>query len=332
MASNDNIPRKKMSGSDWALLLMLAVMVGIGAWMIVRENQSARQPADLSNRFKYDISDLKKIDPALITYKESSSFEPGLESLLSMSLHDDYIFVAGEGGIKKFSPDGTLEQHFLSDVKVSSMWIKADGRIYAAVGNQVHVLDANGAMQAKWDGFGKDSNLRALTGNEDSVFVADAKGRLVYVCDYTGKVISKIANNAEQGLIVPGPHLDLHWSEAGKRLVVLNPGRHRIDTYDANGDLSQHWGKPSMREIEGFSGCCNPTAIAVTNGGQVLTAEKGLNRVKRYDKDGNFIDVIAGPKSFSKLTRIYDLDVDVNGTVYVLDDARKLVRLFKPKS
>ena len=324
--------RKAASLSDIGLVVMIVVLVGIGGWMVVRENMSASQPADLPDAFKYDISDLKKIDPALITYEERSQFEPKLDNMLSLAVFNDRIYVAGDSGLKIFNADGSLFQTIIDKKKVSSFWIRSPEQVYVAMGNQVFVYDHGGSQQAAWKPLDSQCNLRSITGNQEHVFIADAMNRLVYVCDHQGVIVKKIGNNDEHGLVVPGPHLDLHWDGRQQELVMLNPGRHRIDTYDTSWQLTRHFGKPSMRELDGFCGCCNPTTFSLLPGGGYVTAEKGLNRIKRYDKDGVLIDVVAGPKSFDKLTRMYDIDVDASGLIYVLDSARQQVRVFGPKT
>ena len=57
------------------------------------------------------------------------------------------------------------------------------------------------------------------------------------------------------------------------------------------------WGKRS-RGLDGFSGCCNPVSVAVTDSGEFVTAERGQPRIKLFGKDGKFRSVIAGPEAF----------------------------------
>ena len=62
----------------------------------------------------------------------------------------------------------------------------------------------------------------------------------------------------------------------------MNPGRHKIEAYTFDGELETSWGTPATT-IGGFSGCCNPTHIAMLPDGSFVTSEKGLARVKVYD-------------------------------------------------
>ncbi|MHC4524382.1 MAG: hypothetical protein ACYSU8_02430, partial [Planctomycetota bacterium] len=94
----------------------------------------------------------------------------------------------------------------------------------------------------------------------------------------------------------------------------------------------------------GFSGCCNPVALAILPDGGFVTAEKGLVRVKVYDADGEFVGVVAGPDQLGWIAPLrvcktpeeckskgFDVAVDSAGRIYVLDTLRNVVRVFEKK-
>jgi hypothetical protein len=85
-------------------------------------------------------------------------------------------------------------------------------------------------------------------------------------------------------------------------LRVNNPGRHRVEIYTAEGDLELSWGKATVG-IEGFCGCCNPTALGLLADGRCITCEKGLPRVKVIRQRGAFECVVAGTESFPQNSR-----------------------------
>ena len=92
--------------------------------------------------------------------------------------------------------------------------------------------------------------------------------------------------------------------------------------------------------VENFCGCCNPVNLAVLADGRIVTAEKGIPRVKVHAADGRFECVVAGPKQLAPTKTIteetrtqfkllaVDLAVDSGGRVLVLDPARRSVRIF----
>ena len=68
--------------------------------------------------------------------------------------------------------------------------------------------------------------------------------------------------------------------------------------------------------------------FAILNDGAFVTSEKGVPRVKLYDRQGRFVAVVAGTDQFRAGTEGLDLAGDASGRIYVLDPARKAVRVF----
>ncbi|MCP4645294.1 MAG: hypothetical protein GY851_32930, partial [bacterium] len=121
---------------------------------------------------------------------------------------------------------------------------------------------------------------------------------------------------------------------------VVNPGRHGLEQYRADGALVSAWYNPSMK-VEGFCGCCNPSHVAFMSDGALVTAEKGITRVKIYAVDQTMDGVVAGPDAFHDGPTgpfsddlempIKDLAVDTEGRVLVLDGKRNTIRVFVRK-
>jgi hypothetical protein len=108
----------------------------------------------------------------------------------------------------------------------------------------------------------------------------------------------------------------------------VDPGRHRICAFTDGGDLEITWGEPSF-ELEGFSGCCNPSHLAMLPDGRFVTSEKGIPRVKVYDVDGTFLTVVVGPDGLETEMEPCDVATDSRGRILVLDGGT--VRVFEPK-
>jgi hypothetical protein len=81
-------------------------------------------------------------------------------------------------------------------------------------------------------------------------------------------------------------------------------------------------------EIEGFCGCCNPSHFVILDDGSFVTSEKGIVRVKVYNRLGNVVSVVAGPDQFAEGTVGLDLAKDSSQRIYVLDPPKKAVRIF----
>jgi hypothetical protein len=82
-------------------------------------------------------------------------------------------------------------------------------------------------------------------------------------------------------------------------------------------------------EIEGFCGCCNPSHFAFLEDGSFVTSEKGIARVKVYNRLGDLVSVVAGPDQFKEGVEGLDLAIDSKQRIYVLDPLEKAIRVFE---
>ena len=118
-------------------------------------------------------------------------------------------------------------------------------------------------------------------------------------------------------------------------LLTVDPGRSQVQLRDSYGDVLKSWGQGGAA-IAQFYGCCNPAAIAPLGGGDIVTYEKTLQRVKVYNAQGELLNVVAGPNQFTDqpadMSVVADLAVDRGGRVLLLDPIRKTLRIFKRKT
>ncbi len=84
-------------------------------------------------------------------------------------------------------------------------------------------------------------------------------------------------------------------------------------------------------ELDGFSGCCNPTNICILDDGDFVTSEKGIVRIKIHSPNGKFKTVVATPDDFEKGTTGLDMAVDSKERIIILDPVREQVRIFEKK-
>jgi hypothetical protein len=131
------------------------------------------------------------------------------------------------------------------------------------------------------------------------------------------------------GFIVPSANFDLDINDDGE-LWVVNPGKHALENYTAEGDLRGYWENSSLK-VDGFSGCCNPAHMAFLPDGSFVTSEKGLVRIKIHKPSGEFLSVVAPPSLFAKDGKAPDLAIDEQGGIYALDYEKRTIRLFQPK-
>lgn len=161
--------------------------------------------------------------------------------------------------------------------------------------------------------------------------MADAGNRVVLRCNRQGQVLARLGETAVEGglaaLVVPSPYLAMA-KGPGDVVYLVNPGEHTVNTLGPDGQWRGAWGQAGGK-VENFTGCCNPTHLAVLPNGHVVTAEKGIPRVKEYTAEGELDSLVAGPDLFRPETAGLSLATDSQGSIYVLDPTRRAVRVFQ---
>jgi len=328
------------------VLISLAVVVAVIA--VVRLDVVGRKGGGLGKEFKYNVNELARIDPNLVLYEESGdAIKTGFVETHGIAVDSKgSIYVAGDKAIRIFAQSGDRLSEIQLDNTPGCLTVTEDGTIYAGLKDHVEVYNTDGQKQESWESLGPDAILTSIAVSEDNVFVADAGRRIVIRYDTEGSIINKIGRKDSlrniPGFVIPSPYFDLAVSKDGL-LRVVNPGRLRIEAYTFEGDIEFWWGEPSAA-VEGFCGCCNPVNIAILPDGGFVTCEKGLTRVKIYNSQGNFEGVVAGPEQFGKggtasictlpkkcQTGGFDVAVDKEGRIFVLDTVDNVVKIFTRK-
>ncbi len=287
----------------------------------------------LGPEFTYDLTELKKVDPALVRYAQTGAVATGMKAPRGLALAPGgRVLVAGDETVRAFS-GGKAAGRFDVGGPPHCLAAGPDGTVYVGLKERVEVYDPKGTRRAAWQPLGERAYLTGLAAAAENVFAADAGGRVLWRFDPDGKVLARIGKKSEEthapGLVIPSPYFDVALGPEGM-LWITDPGRRRVECYTYDGAYRFAWGKASM-QIEGFCGCCNPTHLAIDAQGRFFTSEKGLPRVKRHDPQGAFQCVVAPPAAFADGTTGLDLAVDETGRVLVLDPHRREVRTFEAR-
>lgn len=88
--------------------------------------------------------------------------------------------------------------------------------------------------------------------------------------------------------------MDVQCCENG--IYVAENARFRVVCYDQQGQERVSWGKGDRTGLDGFTSCCNPMNVCFNAQGDVYTAESGTGRIKRFDKDGKFLNYVGDVK------------------------------------
>jgi len=293
-----------------AVFVVCAALIVMGTRGIRHRNELARQATS---------REAAAIDPALIHYREVKGIETGMKDARGIAVASDgRLYAAGDHAIICFDTDGERQEEWAMDSPPQCLAVAGDGTVVVGSRKSITIFTKE---LASWTVLGEKAYVTSLAIAGNDIWVADAGRRIVYHYNRKGKLLGRIGKKDVKrgipGLLAPSPHLDVAVAIDGN-LWVANPGRHQLEQYDRDGRLLSAWGKAGM-EIEGFGGCCNPADFALLPDGRIVTAEKGLRRVKVYRADGTFDGVVAGPDVFSTGNGALDLAADGQGQIYVLD-------------
>ncbi|MBL9126419.1 MAG: hypothetical protein JNL97_02170, partial [Verrucomicrobiales bacterium] len=292
------VTRRRFLGEGARAALGATAVVGAAGTSL---RTGAATPAE-ENPWRYDVDRLRRVDPAAIGYEKTAGFslEAAGGRRLVWGLGGELRVAIGKS-VRGYKASGEIIEEWPAGEVVRALAIGPDGRTYVAVRDRVEVFSGRGERIARWPAIAGKPFLTGLAVTREAVYVADSGNRVVYRCDLAGRIEVRIGEkNPEKrvpGLILPSAFLDVEAGTDGL-IRVNNPGRHRIETYTPDGDLEQSWGKAGVA-LDAFCGCCNPVAVSLTSDGGVVTAEKGLPRVKLYDAGGAMETVVAGPEQFA---------------------------------
>lgn len=160
-------------------------------------------------------------------------------------------------------------------------------------------------------------------------FAGDAAGRAIRRLDRAGAIVNTIgAGNPKGGFHIPNGAISFA-VDANGVIHAANPGRHRIERYSGDGKLLGYFGKFSFHDPACFTGCCNPTNVAVSD--RIYVTEKAGPRLKAYGRDGQFLDVIA-VECFDPYCKNIAVLAGPRGRVYAADTVRLQILVFEPEA
>lgn len=313
----------------WSALILLLIAVGFMVKDFFYKPLSTQ-----GNPYEYSLDKFRTVDDSLICYKETGSIRLESESQSGIAIgQDDDLYVVGKDILFIYNKNLEKIYSIKTGVDARCVSVDSDKKIYLGISDHVEVWNLKGEKLGSWSPVNERAYITSIAVSESSVYVADAGNKMVYRFDKKGNLLNKIGEkNLEKGIpgfFVPSPFFDLLIGRDGE-LVVVNPGRHAFEFYRENGSLITSWERTSMG-IDGFSGCCNPSNIAMLSDGSFVTAEKVIERVKIHSPNGDFKCVVAAPEKFQKGTQGIDLAVDSKDRIFVLDPVKKMVVVYELK-
>ena len=313
-------------------VLILSVILLLVVILFMAKDLFYTSKPNPENPYKYDISKFKEVDSALLCYEEVNQLKPETETLYAITIDsDDNLYVSGKEVLFIYDKKRELVKTIPLNSDAYCIKVSEDGKIYLGMTDHIEIWDVDANQLQSWESMGGKAIFTSIAINEESIFVADAGNKVVYHYNNSGELQNRIGEKDTAinriGFIIPSPYFDLLIGRDDE-LWVVNPGIHQFESYRPNGELISSWKKTSML-LDGFSGCCNPSHIAMLSDGSFVTSEKGIERVKIHLPTGEFKCVVAAPDKFIEGTTDLDLAVDSDDRIFVSDPKKGLIRIFE---
>lgn len=245
--------------------------------------------------------------------------------LMAVTCTSRGVVVAGDSFVTLYN--NNLEPVWDINPGKGVMAIASSGdTIYAATTETILLLDFEGRQVDEWGPYDENSIITSVSAGNSNVAFADAGGKIVFVLDKSGALVS-IVGQPGNHFIIPSPYFDL--SITGDLLVTANPGKRNIEYRKINGDILKIFGEAGTAP-EYFCGCCNPSHFAIMENGNIVTAEKGINRIKIINPEGELVELVAQPGHFMASIPV-DLAAGDDNTIYAANPADSKLYLFKRK-
>ena len=285
------------------------------------------------NPYKYDLGDIKHIDPALIRYRETKRIAVDFPMPKVISYYNGLLGIGYDNSLQVIDTSG--REYFNKPINgtVTSLTFSTKGDIYLGCKNYIEIHNLEGELLDSWSIIDSSAYITAVVIKDENVFIANASGAIVYQCNLSGEILhsfdGKNRSGSKHGFIIPSPYFDMELDSDGQ-LWVANTGVQAIENYNDDGSLRAYWGASSY-DISGFIGCCNPAQFTILSDDSFVTCEKGLVRIKVYLPSGELESVVATPDDFDVNSEPPDLTADETNNIYILDITRKLIRKFERK-
>lgn len=195
---------------------------------------------------------------------------------------DSLIYAAMERTLTVYSLTGTPVKQIDVDEPVSAMALSGD-TLYVLHPGGLALYTASLQAVGRWDPCSDNAYYCDLAIGKSRVYISDAENKLIATYSREGNFDGFIMHR--ERFIIPGSEFAL--AEFNDTLYVGHAGAHKVELYTGKEQFVKAFGRTGTSE-GAFPGCCNPCGLVIDPQGRILTAEKGLARVSRYSKEGQY--------------------------------------------
>jgi len=285
----------------------------------------------------YDIMTGKnvEIDQEVITFhdkQQEAMWEIATEivipygDLKAVATTNAGIIIGGDSFIALYNYDLKLLWNSSLSDPIGAIAAYGD-TIYATTTETILLFTSGGEKIDEWGPFDDNSIITSIATNRDYVAIADAGDKIVFVLNKAGALVSLVGQPGNQ-FVIPSPYFDVSFSDDGF-LVTTNPGKRNIEFRTIKGEIISYFGEAGT-DLEYFCGCCNPSHFVFLPGGNLVTAEKGINRIKIIKPDGDLVELVAQPEQFKASVPV-DLAVSKENLIYAANPSNSTLYVIKRK-
>ncbi len=238
---------------------------------------------------------------------------------------DGSVFLGGDSYISCYDADMKKTWDATTSGKITSVSVSGD-TVFASTQDLILLFNRHGKQLDEWGPFEGNAIITSIASNRSYIVFADAGSRRVFVLSKDGRVRSMMGQSGEE-FIIPSPYFDVS-IDGNNNIFVTNPGRRRIETRTINGELVKYFGSPGTAD-NAFCGCCNPSHFTLIPGG-FMTAEKGINRIKMLNEQGDFVEYVSSDENFVSSVPL-DIATSDGIKIYAANPADSKLYIFKRK-
>jgi hypothetical protein len=251
---------------------------------------------------------IEDIAPETATHTEVEPLPVEFGELTAFRLRGDGSLLACDAKSKEIKIIHANGDHCGSmplDFSPEALGLGQDGLIYCGGEGQLAVLDSEGAvvhagqtpddaetpLAQRRRGRARPVRVSGIAVSQRDVFVAFGSGWSTGSKSKLYRLDLQLENPLllMEGLRGCCQRCDILFRDGV--LYLAENSAHRVVLCDRTGAVLNKWGERQRDGLAGFSACCNPMNIDFDQDGILYTSESGLGRVKRYTKDGQFVDL-----------------------------------------
>jgi len=234
---------------------------------------------------------------------------------------DGEIILAGDSFIACYNEKHETKWQLYTSQAITALSSGGD-TIYASNRETVYLV-LEGKIIDEYGPYDDDSFITGIASNRSYIALADAGNKLIFLISKTGE-LKKIIGQTGKRFIIPSPYFDVALTE-DNRIIAANTGERKVEIRTFDDKIVSLFGE-SGTAPGSFCGCCNPSHFAIFQDG-IITAEKGINRIKMISIEGKFIGYVSSVNNFRSSVPL-DVAVSGNGTVYAANPVNSQLYIF----